>query len=81
MKGISNGFGCGHICAALVSSIMAMGLVCPAGEIASLRMELLERFYAEYETLTCSELKSKDECKNIVAKIAAILDEIISKRL
>ena len=80
MKGITNGFGTGHICSALISSIMALGLACPQEEVISARMELLERFYDEYGTLSCTELKALDECKNIVAKCAGILDEIIYVR-
>ena len=77
LKGISNGFGVGHICAALVSAIMALGLVRSAEETASLRIELLERFYDEYGTLSCMGLKRKDECANIVAVIAKILDKML----
>ena len=81
LRGISNGFGTGHICAVLISSIMALGLTCPPQEIASGRMELLDRFYDEYGTLSCMSLKALDDCKNIVGKCAGILDEIISDRL
>jgi len=81
LTGISNGFGTGHICAALISSIMALGLVCPHSEVASARIELIEKFYDEYGTLSCMNLKALDECKNIVAKCSVILDEVISGRL
>jgi len=80
MKGISNGFGTGHICAALISSIMAIGLTCPPQEVISARMELLDKFYDEYGTLSCTELKALDDCKNIISQCAGTLDEIISSR-
>jgi len=80
MKGISNGFGTGHICAALVSSIMAIGLTCPEREVISARMELLDKFHDKYGTLSCSELKTKGECKDIIAECAGILDEVIMSR-
>jgi len=80
MKGISNGFGTGHICAALVSSIMAIGLACPEREVISARMDLLDKFYNKYGTLSCSELKAEDECKNIIVECARILDGIIDSK-
>ena len=80
MKGVNNGFGTGHICSALISSVMAIGLTCPSGEVVSARMELLNRFYDEYGSLSCSILKATDECSNIIANCAKILDEIISER-
>ncbi|MCL2564267.1 MAG: C-GCAxxG-C-C family protein [Defluviitaleaceae bacterium] len=81
LKGVSKGFGAGHICAALVSSIMALGLVCPLEEVNSLRIEFLERFYDEYKSLACIDLRNTAECENIVAKCAEILEEVIDKRL
>ena len=80
MRGISNGFGAGHICAALISSIMAIGLLCPSGEVVSARMELLDKFYDKYKTLSCAELKALGECADIIAETAKILDEIIVSR-
>jgi len=80
LKGVSKGFGTGHICAALISSIMALGLVCPLEEVASLRIEFLEEFYDEYKSLACIDLRNKIECENIVAKCAEILEKIIDKR-
>ena len=80
MRGISNGFGTGHICAALISSVMAIGLICPSGEVISARMELLNKFYDKYGTLSCTSLKALDECTNIIAECAGILDGVISLR-
>ena len=80
-KGISYGFGCGHICAALVASIMAMGLAFPIEDIPRLRIELLDSFYEEYESLTCPELRAKNKCVDIVAKAAGIVDGIIGKEM
>ena len=81
LRGISKGFGTGHICAALVSSIMALGLICPLEEVSSLRMEFLEKFHNEHKSLACIDLRNTIECKNIVAKCAEILEEVIDKRL
>ena len=80
-KGISYGFGCGHICAALVSSIMAMGLAFPIEDIPRLRIEFLDSFYEEYGSLTCPELRAKNNCVDIVSKAAGIADSIISREM
>jgi len=80
-KGISAGFGCGHICAALVSSVMTLGLAFPIEDIPRLRMELLNRFHEEYGTLICPKLKAKYKCEDIVSKAAGIVDGIISQQI
>jgi len=81
LRGISKGFGVGQICAALISATMAIGLVCPPEEVASLRIELLERFHDEYKSLACIDLRNRSDCENIVAKCAEILEDILDKRL
>jgi len=80
MKGISNGFGTGHICAALASSVMAIGLACPEREVISARMELLDKFHDKFGTLSCSSLKASNDCKDVIAECAGILDEVIDSR-
>ena len=80
-RGISSGFGCGHICAALVSSIMAMGMAFPIEDMPRLRIEFLDRFYEEYGTLVCPKLKAENECVDIVSSAAGIADSIIAREI
>ena len=76
-KGISYGFGCGHMCAAIVSSVMTLGLAFPIEDIPRLRIEFLDSFYEEYDSLLCPELRAKHKCEDIVSKAAGIVDGII----
>jgi len=80
-KGISFGFGCGHICAALVSSVMVLGMAFPIEDLPQLRIELLDSFYEEYGAFICPKLKAKNKCEDIVARAAGITDKIIAREI
>jgi len=89
---ISEGFGsgvkCGEICGALTGAVMAIGLInCRNGEkpghnpkIKAETTELMRRFKAENECLTCRELlarRKEKNCSKYISDAVKMLDNII----
>lgn len=76
-EGFYNGLGVGGYCGVLLASIMAIVMLCD--DVAYYRLEMVERFNNEFNTLNCYNLKKENSCKKIIEISCNILADIIDK--
>lgn len=90
--GFGGGVASGDICGALLGAVMALGALFVSerahecDKIKVLTNELLSKYRAAMGDIDCTPLKDmhRDDnikCRNIILKVAEIMDEIVSREL
>lgn len=76
-NGLYNGLGVGRCCGVILACIMAIGIMCD--DVPFYRLEMVERFNSEFNSLNCCNLKKGGKCNEIIEISCNILADIIDK--
>lgn len=78
---VSNGFGYGGICSALVAGVMVFGILGGEDNAKSMRIKMFTRFQEIHESFNCGQLvMEKCQCRNcdtLISEIAEIIENIL----
>ena len=77
---VSNGFGVGSICCALVAAIELFGILFEEERAKTLRMQLFLSFHERFGSLNCCKLSCcRQDCSEILAYVAELTERLITQ--
>ncbi len=77
---MSNGFGIGSICCALVAAVELFGMLFEEEKAKILRMQLFLAFHEKFGSLNCCKLSCcRADCSEILAYVAEMSEQLITQ--